>query len=139
MARTRKVVYSHRYRQPGLLNQLMFKLSKIDPLTPKEFPMSPSRRNVLIRSVGTICGDIAAGVAMASVAIWIIEVASLGIFLSFLVWLLASLAALALSQYVVHPTLSVALSDRKLDMASKAVSGLASRFTAMAGPAFKAA
>ena len=122
-------MYSRRYREPSLLNSLLFRLSVLNPLTPKEFPMSNSRRNILIRTVATIAGDITVGVAVASVALWIIETAALGLFLSFLVWLLAAIAALALSQFVVHPTLSVLLSDHKLDLAVEAVSGLAERFT----------
>ena len=91
--------------------------------------MSNSRRNILIRTVATIVGDITVGVAVASVALWIIETAALGLFLSFLVWLLAAIAALALSQFVLHPALSMVLSDHKLDLAVEAVSGLAERFT----------
>jgi len=77
-------------------------------------------------------GDITIGVAMASVALWIIESATLGLFLSFLIWLLAAIAALALSQYVLHPALSVALSDRKLDLAVDAVSSLGERLARFA-------
>jgi hypothetical protein len=123
-----KPVLRRRRRQPSLLNELMFRLSILNPLTPKEFPMS-SRRNIIIRTVATICGDIAIGVAVASTALWLIETAALGLFLSFLVWLLAALAALALSQYVLHPAAKVAMSDKKLDMAVDAVSGLADRLT----------
>lgn len=89
--------------------------------------MPTSRRNTVIRTVATITGDIAAGLAMASIAIWFIEVAALGLFLSFLVWLIGAIAALALSQFVVHPTVTVLLSDKKLDIAVNAVSGLAER------------
>lgn len=116
------------FRQPSLLNELMFKLSLLNPFTPKEFPMS-SRRSIIIRTVGAIAGDIAIGVAVASACIWIIETAALGLFLSFLIWLLGMVASLALSQFVIHPALSVALSDRKLDLAVDAVSGLADRLT----------
>jgi hypothetical protein len=123
-----KPVLRRRRRQPSLLNELMFRLSVLNPLTPKEFPMS-SRRNIIIRTVATICGDIAIGVAVASTALWIIETAALGLFLSFLVWLLAALAALALSQYVLHPAAKAAMSDKKLDIAVDAMSGLAERLT----------
>ena len=129
MARARKAVYSHRYRQPSLLNTLLFRLSTLNS---SEFPMPTSRRNILIRTVTTIVGDITIGVAMASVALWIIESAALGLFLSFLIWLLAAIAALALSQYVLHPALSVALSDRKLDLAVDAVSSLGERLARFA-------
>lgn len=91
-----------------------------------------TRRNILIRTVASVAGDIATGVAVASACVWLIETAALGLFLSFLVWLLGTLAALALSQYVLHPALSVALSDRKLDLAVDAVSSLAGRLTAFA-------
>lgn len=84
-----------------------------------------SRRNVIIRTVGTIAGDIAIGVTVASACIWIIEIAALGLFLAFLIWLLGMVAALALSQYVLHPALSVALSERKLDLAVDAACALA--------------
>ena len=128
-----------RYRQPSLLNTLLFRLSLLNPLTPTEFPMSNSRRNILIRSVATIVGDIATGVAVASACVWLIEAATLGIFLSFLVWLLGTLVALALLQYVVHPTLTVVLSDAKLDLAVEAVSGLADRLTRFARSAMQPA
>lgn len=85
---------------------------------------SNSYRHFAIRAVVAIAGDIAAGVAVAAVCTWIIETAALGLFLSFLIWLLGVVLALALSQYVVHPTLSVVLSDDKLDRGIAAVSGL---------------
>ena len=119
------------FRQPSLLNTLLFKASLLNPFTPTEFPMS-KRRNILIRTVASVAGDIATGVAVASACVWLIETAALGLFLSFLVWLLGTLAALALSQYVLHPAISVALSDRKLDLAVDAVSSLAGRLTAFA-------
>lgn len=91
--------------------------------------MPTSRRNTLIRTIATITGDIAAGVACASVALWIIETAALGLFLSFLVWLIGAIAALALSQFVVHPAVTVLLSDKKLDIAVDAASDLANYLT----------
>ena len=91
--------------------------------------MSNARRNIIIRTVATITGDIAAGVAMASAALWIIGTATLGLFLSFLVWLMAGIAALALSQLVVHPACTVLLSDKKLDLAVEALSGLTDQLT----------
>jgi VanZ family protein len=121
-------VYSRRYRQPSLLNNLLFQASLLNPFTSSEFPMS-SRRNIIIRTVATIAGDIATGVAVASACIWIIETAALGVFLSFLIWLLGVLAALAVSQSVLHPALTAALSDRKLDLVVEAVTGLAERLT----------
>lgn len=123
----RKAAYSRRLRQPTLLNTLLSRLSLLNPLTPSEFPMPNSRRNIIIRTVATVVGDIAVGVAIASVAIWIIQAATLGLFLSFLLWLLAAIASLAFSQYVLHPAVKVLLSDSKLDLAVDAVTALADR------------
>ena len=121
-----QTVYSHRYRQPGWWNSLKFRVSLLPLFNPmSEFPMSTTRRNVLIRSIAGLCGDIAVGVAVASVCVWIIEAAALGLFLSFLLWLLTAMASLALSQLVVHPTVTLLLSDRKLDAGMEAVAGLA--------------
>jgi len=122
MAHARKAAYTRRYHQPSLLNTLLFRLSSLNF---PEFPMPTSRRNMLIRTVATITGDIAAGLACAFVAVWIIETAALGLFLSFLVWLIAAITSLALSQYVVHPAVSIVLSDSKLDLAVNAMSGFA--------------
>ncbi len=125
----RKTVYSRRYPKPSLLNNLLFRLSVLNPLTPKEFPMSNSNRNILIRTVATIAGDITVGVAIASACVWIIEAAALGLFLSFLLWLIGAIVSLALSQYVVHPALTVLLSDHKLDVAVDAFNLLSARIT----------
>ena len=125
-SRRRKTVYSRRLRQPSLWNTLMFRLSLLPPFNPmSEFPMSTSRRNVIIRTVAGISGDIATGIAVASACVWLVEVAALGLFLSFLLWLLGAIAALAISQYVVHPALTVLLSNRKLDVGIDALTGLA--------------
>ena len=130
MARKHRAVYRRRFRQPSFLNNLLFELSLLPILNPmSEFPMSTSRRNVIIRTVATVAGDIATGVAVASACIWIIESAALGLFLSFLIWLIGTLLALALSQYVVHPALTTLLSDSKLDLAVDAVMLLGNRFT----------
>ncbi|MBA4112456.1 MAG: hypothetical protein C0492_03680 [Verminephrobacter sp.] len=83
-----------------------------------------SRRNTLIRTVAALCGDIAVGVGLAIACAWIVEVAALGLFLSFLLWLVGTLLALALSQYLVHPAVQLVLSDRKLDAACKALASL---------------
>ena len=125
----RKTVYSRRYPKPSLLNNLLFRLSVLNPLTPKEFPMSNSTRNILIRTVATIAGDITVGVAVASACVWIIEAAALGLFLSFLLWLIGAIVSLALSQYVVHPALTMLLSDHKLDVAVDAFNLLSARIT----------
>ncbi len=86
--------------------------------------MSP-RRNTFIRYVASISGDIAVGAAVAAACVWVIEAAALSVFLGFLVWLLGTLIALALSQYVVHPLINAVLSERKLDRAIDAMTGLA--------------
>jgi hypothetical protein len=48
------------------------------------------------------------------------------------VWLIATIAALALSQFVVHPVSKVLLSDEKLDLAVNALSGLAAQLNQFA-------
>ena len=60
-------------------------------------------------------GDIAIGYALASICIWIIQVAALGLFLSFMLWLLTIVLSLAFSQYALHPATAALLCDRKLD------------------------
>lgn len=74
-----------------------------------------ARRNVFIRSVATVTGDLAIGCALASACLWVIQCAALGLFLSFLLWLLALVLSLGFSQYVLHPAMAVLLCDRKLD------------------------
>ena len=124
MARHRRARYSQRYRQPSLWNTLRFRISLLPLFNPlSRFPMS-SRRNTLIRTVAALCGDIAVGVGLAIACAWIVEVAALGLFLSFLLWLVGTLLALALSQYLVHPAVQLVLSDRKLDAACKALASL---------------
>ena len=94
-----------------------------------------SARRAAIRSVVSVTGDIAAGVAIASACTWIIQTASLGFFLSFLVWLIGLVISLALSQYVVHPTIRLVLSDDKLDRGIAAVSSLGRAASALMGRA----
>ena len=90
--------------------------------------MSPhstrSRRNFFIRTVAAFAGDFSVGFSMAVACTWIIQSATLGLFLSFLLWLLALVASLALSQYVVHPLAAALLSDRKLDRGMELLSSL---------------
>lgn len=86
---------------------------------------SNRRRNTLIRTVIAFGGDVAAAIALASVSVWLIEVAALGLFLSFLLWLATSIAALAISQKLIHPTVQALLSDHKLDDALALASGAA--------------
>lgn len=137
--RTRKALSSRRIRQPSAWNTLKFKLSLLPIFNPmSEFPMS-SRRNTLIRTVAAVSGDIATGIAMAAACVWLIEAAALGLFLSFLLWLLGTLIALAFSQYVVHPTCRTLLSDQKLDLAVEALSGLADQVTRLVTAAMQPA
>ena len=98
-----------------------------------------SRRNILIRTVAAVSGDIATGVAVAAGCIWLIESAALGLFLSFMVWLLGALIALALSQYVVHPAVAALLSSHKLDVGVNALSELAGRITRLTRSALQSA
>lgn len=84
-----------------------------------------SRRNTVIRTVAALCGDIAVGVALATACAWVIEAAALGLFLSFLLWLVGTVLTLALSQYLIHPAVQLVLSDRKLDGAIDALGVLA--------------
>lgn len=79
--------------------------------------MSP-RTKFLVRAVATITGDFSTGFAVAAACVWVVESAALGLFLSFLAWLLGLIVALALSQHVIHPVAEVLLSDRKLDQAA---------------------
>ena len=124
MAYPRRARYIRRYRQPSLWNALRFRISLLPLFNPmSRFPMS-SRRNTLIRTVATVTGDITIGVALASACVWLIEAATLGLFLSFLAWLLAAILSLALSQYVVHPVCAALLSDTKLDDMVRALATL---------------
>ena len=53
-----------RSRVPGLCNTVRFAISRHPIFNPlSEFPMPTSRRNIIIRSVASIAGDIAIGVA----------------------------------------------------------------------------
>lgn len=74
-----------------------------------------ARSNFVIRSLVTLTGDITVGYAIAAACVWVIQSASLGIFLSFLLWLLAIVLSLAVSQNALHPFASFILSDRKLN------------------------
>lgn len=74
-----------------------------------------ARRHTLIRTVATVAGDATLGIAVSAACVWVIEAAALGLFLSFLIWLLGLIVWAALSQYALHPVLAIALSDHKLD------------------------
>ncbi len=84
-----------------------------------------NRSHFFIRAVVTITGDVAIGTALAASCLWIIEAAALGLFLSFLLWLLAALLSLAASQFIVHPVATAVLSDHKLDQSLAALSSAA--------------
>lgn len=128
-----------RPRKPSLRNNLKFHASLLPPFNPlSEFPMkTSSRRNILIRSVAGLAGDIAIGVAVASACVWAIEAATLGLFLSFLLWLLAAIVSLALSQFVLHPAVNLMLSDQKLDAAVNALAGAGAALDMAGGAAMR--
>lgn len=86
--------------------------------------MTHERRHTLIRTMASLTGDIAIALLFSSVCIWIINFAALGIFLSFLLWLIAALVCLAASQYLIHPTVQFLLSDRKLEEVLRTTHGL---------------
>ncbi len=73
------------------------------------------RRNLFIRTVAAVTGDLVLAFSIASACTWAIQVATLGLFRSFLLWLVALIGYLALSQFLLHPALAALLSDRKLD------------------------
>jgi heme/copper-type cytochrome/quinol oxidase subunit 4 len=86
------------------------------------------RNQTLYRTVATLTGDITIGLLFSSICIWIINFAALGIFLSFLAWLIVTILAMAASQYLIHPTVNFLLSDRKLESAVQKVHGLTGVF-----------
>ena len=86
------------------------------------------RNQTLYRTVATLTGDITIGLLFSSICIWIINVAALGIFLSFLAWLIAAILAMAASQYLIHPTVNFLLCDRKLERVVQKTHGLAGVF-----------
>jgi hypothetical protein len=90
-----------------------------------------TRRNALIRTITAFTGDVALGLGMASACVWVIQSAALGLFLSFLVWLLGTILCLALSQFVVHPTIQALLSDHKLDQGIEIAVALADLLTSV--------
>ena len=88
---------------------------------------STAYRNFVIRSVASLAGDLALTAALIQACSWLIEVAALGLFLKFMLWLLAALLALAASQYLVHPAVNLVLADDKLDRAINALANLRQR------------
>ncbi|MFO1199047.1 MAG: hypothetical protein U1E86_18975 [Burkholderiaceae bacterium] len=85
---------------------------------------NPSRHGVIVRLVASLTGDVTVGIGVASACGWLISAAGFGFFMSFLSWLAAALFALAISQYLVHPAAEFLLSDRKLDQALDAITGV---------------
>jgi len=131
---------SRRRRTPGLWNTVKYHLSRLSVYNDfSEFPMSTSRRNVIVRCLTSMTGDIALAVAVASGCVWVIEAASLGFFLSFMVWLVATLAALAFSQLVLHPAINMLLSDRKFDGTIDTIIDVVQGFDAIGGEAVHSA
>ncbi len=129
-----------RYRKPGLWNTIRYRVSLLPLFNDfSEFPMSTSRRNVIVRCITSMVGDIALAVAVVSACAWIIEAASLGFFLAFLLWLMATLAALAFSQLVLHPVVNMILSDAKFDDSIDAIVSLVQGFDAIGGEALDSA
>lgn len=86
------------------------------------------RQRAFIRTISALAGDIAVGLLFASVCVWIINIAALGIFLSFLMWMLGAFLAMAVSQYLIHPTVNFLLSDRKLEETLRRAYGLTDLF-----------
>jgi hypothetical protein len=86
------------------------------------------RNQTLYRTVATLTGDVTIGLLFSSICIWIINVAALGIFLSFLAWLIAAILAMAASQYLIHPTVNFLLCDRKLERVVQKAHGLTGVF-----------
>ena len=86
-------------------------------------PHSAFRYSTL-RATVSLAGDAGAAIAIASACAWIIESAALGLFLSFLVWLLGLIMSLALSQHIVHPTIQFAMADDKLNRGRALASAL---------------
>jgi hypothetical protein len=97
----------------------------------------PSYRNFLIRSAAGLAGDMAVATALVQVCIWITQVAALGLFLQFMLWLLAALIALALSQYLIHPLVNVLLAEDKLTRTGRAIAELRRGFEKHVVPAAK--
>lgn len=71
-------------------------------------------RYATLRAMASLAGDIALATAVAGACSWLIQSAALGLFLAFLVWLLGLILSLALSQYLVHPTVQWVMADDKL-------------------------
>lgn len=74
-----------------------------------------TRRNFFVRTIAAFAGDFTVGFGLAAACVWIIQSASLGLFLSSLIGLMSLIGALSMSQLIVHPVVQYVLSDRKLD------------------------
>lgn len=79
-------------------------------------------RYATLRAMTSLAGDIALATAVASACSWLIQSAALGLFLVFLVWLFGLILSLALSQYLVHPTVQWVMANDKLSRGFAAVS-----------------
>lgn len=82
------------------------------------------RKKILFRTLAALTGDMLIGITISGACLWLINVASLGLFLAFLLWLVAIVVSMALSQYVVHPTVHFVLSDHKLDEVIRGSQGM---------------
>ena len=91
----------------------------------------------LLRSAAGIAGDAAVAAALIQTCLWITQAASLRLFLQFMLWLLAALIALAVSQYLVHPVVNVLLADDKLTRAGRAFAQMRSGIGSYVTPAAK--
>lgn len=130
--RDRSVCSVRSHRQPSVWNTFRFHIRSLPfivTFAELDMRISTSRLNILIRTLASLTGDIAAATSVAVACAWLMKAATLGWFLSFLVWLVGALMALALSQYVIHPAVAVLLSDRKLDHAIDGLSGLGGALT----------
>ena len=75
-----------------------------------------ARRNTIIRILAGLGIGFAEGYAIATACSWIISVASLGLFLSFCVWLIEGIV-IAYTSFAMEAPLARALSDERIDAA----------------------
>ncbi len=94
-------------------------------------------RIYLLRSAAGLAGDAAVAAALIQGCLWIVEAAALGLFLQFMLWLLAALIALAISQYLIHPAVELLLADDKLTRTGRAIAELRRGFEQHVGPTVK--
>ena len=99
------------------------------------FDQAKARRRALIRSVAALTGDVVVAATLAAAVTWLLNTATLSIFLSFLAWLVAALVWLIASQYVVYPAVGFLFSDSKLEAAAEAMGSLRGVFGAASSAA----